>query len=145
MQGIDALIPKPSYANFAHGPEFQFSVPLIPPSVNHYKMPRKQGGFFITKEAQAFIDAVCMIGRTAAPRLPIPGKFYAVTITVYVSRKKFLRGDSDNMEKLLFDALTKSGLITDDRYVTRHQHNRLPVELASQERTAYTISGREEP
>ncbi len=122
-----------------------FAVPLVPPSVNHYKMPRKAGGFFVIKEAQAFIDAVAMIGRTAALVAPIPGDFYEVELTVYVHRKRFLRGDSDNMEKVAFDALTKAGVIKDDRYITRHTHNRVPVELAAQERTEYVIIGRKEP
>lgn len=122
-----------------------FDVPLIPPSVNHYKLPAKHGGFYVTKEAQAFIDAVCMIGRTAAKILPLPGKFYEVTLTVYVSDKKFLRADSDNMEKCAFDGLTKAGIITDDRYITRHYHRRVKVSTATQERTEFSVIGIEEP
>lgn len=148
MKGVSALFSPAkatTYGRFVSGPELRFSVPLIPPSVNHYKRPNGRGGWFITKEAQAFTEAVCMIGRTAAPVLPIAGKFYAVTLTVWVNEKKFLRADSDNMEKVAFDALTKAGIIRDDRYITRHQHNRFPVATAAEERTEYTVCGREEP
>lgn len=143
MNGVSALIPE-KIVGIEPG-LLAFSVPLVPPSVNHYKMPRRQGGFFITKEAQAFIEAVSMIGRSAARTLPVEGKYYRVELTVYVLTKRFLRGDSDNMEKVAFDALTKAGLITDDRYITRHTHYRVPVELAAQERTEYVVIGRKEP
>lgn len=138
MQGVRAIIPSELGA-------LSFSVPLVPPSVNHYKLPNGRGGYYVTKEAQAFIDAVCMISRPKAKTLPIAGKYYHVTLTVYVRRAMFHRLDSDNMEKLLFDALTKSGVIRDDRYVTYHTHKRTPVELAAQERTEYVVTGREEP
>lgn len=146
MRGVEALIRPPAQFKGIEPGWTAFEIPLIPPSVNHYKQPgRIRGTWYITKEAQAFIDAVCMIGRNAARVLPIIGKFYYVEVTVYVSEKKFLRGDSDNMEKVLFDALTKAGLIKDDRYITRHTNNRVPVALAQEERTVYRIYGREEP
>ncbi len=138
MQGVSAIIPSRLGT-------VRFSGPLIPQSVNHYKMPNGKGGYYVTKEAKAFIDAVAVIGRTAARELPIAGRYYEVQLIVAVRRAMFHRVDSDNMEKLLFDALTKAGIVKDDRYITRHTHNRVPVELAAQERTEYTVIGREEP
>lgn len=138
MQGVKAIIPTELGA-------VSFTVPLIPPSVNHYKLPNGRGGYYVTKPAQAFIDAVCIFAKPKAKTLPIGGRYYHVEITVYVRRAMFHRLDSDNMEKLLFDALTTSGVIRDDRYVTYHAHQRLPVELAAQERTEYVVTGREEP
>lgn len=139
--------------------ELTFTVPLIPPSVNHYKMPRKGGGWYITKESQAFIEAVAIFARQATikPCAEIPavlpvewipivaGRFYDVIVDVHQQEKKFLRGDSDNMEKLLFDSLTKAGVIRDDRYITRHTHRRIPVPTAHEECTHYTIRGIDEP
>lgn len=143
MKGVSALIPE---TTLPPAGSVTFEIPLVPPSVNHYKQPgRRPGQWYLTKEAQAFVDAVCMIGRTSVRSMPVAGKFYDVTVTVYVSQEKFLRGDSDNMEKVLFDSLTKAGLIRDDRYITRHTNNRLPVPTAQQERTVYRIIGREEP
>ena len=124
---------------------YSFSVPLVPPSVNHYKMPNRRGGWFITKEAQAFVDAVGIFANQASIPRPIAGEFYDVTLNVYQARAKFLRGDSDNMEKVAFDSLTKAGVIRDDRYITRHTHRRIRVDAASQERTEYIIRGIEEP
>jgi hypothetical protein len=49
--------------------EISFTVPLVPPSVNHYKKPRKFGrGFYVTKEAIAFKEAVALIARKAQIR-----------------------------------------------------------------------------
>lgn len=120
----------------------RFEIPLVPPSVNHYKQPRKNGGWFITKEAQAFIDAVCMIGRTQVPNLPIVGQYYEVWIVVYLRTSRFHSVDSDNMQKVEFDALTKAGIVRDDRYITRHHHRRL---IGITERTCYFIRGLEQP
>jgi Holliday junction resolvase RusA-like endonuclease len=141
LKGVEAIIPGNRRRT-----ELHFSVPLVPPSVNHYKQPNGRGGYFVTKEAKSFIDAVCMIGKTKAVQLPIPGKFYEVILLVHVQEKRFLRGDSDNMEKVAFDAISKhAGIVRDDRYITRHTHRRIPVPFAAQERTEYTIIGREEP
>jgi Holliday junction resolvase RusA-like endonuclease len=143
MQGVNALIPtrkeQPREPGF-----LEFSIPLVPPSVNHYKQPNGRGGWYVTKEANAFIDAVSYIGKPKAKTLPIAGMFYEVSLEIFVLRKKFLRADSDNMEKVAFDALTAAGLIKDDRYITLHHNRRIPVETAAQERTEYQIIGREE-
>jgi len=144
MKGVDGLFNGTPPAPTLPPGSYKCEIPLVPPSVNHYKQPNGRGGYYVTKEAQAFIDAVYLVTRHA-PVYPIAGEFYEIRLTVYVSRKKFLRGDSDNMEKVAFDALTNAHLIKDDRYITRHTHNRFPVETADQERTEYVIIGRKEP
>jgi len=90
-----------------------FTVPLLPPSVNHYYRPSRRGGYYISPEAQAFIDAVCIFsGRQACE-----GKFYAVQISVGIPQAEFLRLDIDNLGKSLLDSLRKAAVIKDDRYV----------------------------
>ena len=140
MQGVSALIPSNV------GRPLEFSVPLVPPSVNHYKQPNGQRGFFITREAKAFIDAACAFGKSAAPVIPHAGRYFEITITVFLRRALFHREDVDNYSKVALDSISKyAGIITDDRYVTRFAIFKVPVELAAQERTHYKIIGREEP
>lgn len=126
-----------------------FSVPLLPPSVNHYKMPNGPGrGYRITPAARAFIDAVPVFARPAAPdkwpwsiNLKVAGirPLYEVDLVFYVHRPKFFTCDSDNLEKVAFDALTRCGAITDDRYIKFHTNRAIPVEEKDQERTEYTV------
>lgn len=132
--------------------ELSFSVPLIPPSVNHYKAPKARGGYYVTPEAKAFIDAVPVFARPAAPRTwPWFGTdsktghgkpariFYEVELMFHIHRPRFLAGDSDNLEKVAFDALTTCGAITDDRYVKYHSNRALPVDSPGDQRTEYSI------
>ncbi len=132
--------------------ELRFSVPLIPPSVNHYKQPKARGGYYITAEAKAFIDAVPVFARPAAPKSwpwwgvdpkTAHGKparlFYEVELTFHIHRPRYLAGDSDNLEKVAFDALTTCGAITDDRYVKYHSNRAVPVESPADQRTEYAL------
>ena len=121
-----------------------FSVPLIPPSVNHYKLPRLKAdltrGFYVTKEAQAYIDAVCVL----SGRQPIAGRFFEVWIEYYLPAESFLRNDADNFSKVSCDALTAAGLIPDDRYISDlHLAKRRALD-AQDVRTVYRILGREQ-
>lgn len=121
-----------------------FSVPLIPPSVNHYKRPRLNQdltrGFYKTAEAQAFIDAVCIL----SGRQPIAGRFFEVWVKFYLPAESFLRFDADNFSKVSCDALTDAGLIPDDRYITDlHLAKRRALD-AQDVRTVYQILGMEE-
>ena len=97
-----------------------FTVPyLIPPTGNHYKKPcryiGKDGGlhlgFKITKEAQAFYDAVAIFARGES----VEEGSYSVFIDVYLGRGQ--RGDFDNFWKCGLDALVKAGVIHSDAAV----------------------------
>lgn len=104
-----------------------FTVPLTPPSVNHYTrscyykgrdgQPHK--GRKRTKEADAFRDAVAIFaqGRTVAPETDKERRKvrYDVRITVYLGPKQ--RGDADNFLKVAQDALETCGLIHSDAFV----------------------------
>lgn len=121
-----------------------FTVPLIPPSVNHYKRPRLMGdltrGFYVTKEAQAFIDAVCML----SGRQLVPGRYYQVSIQFHIPAAEFHRCDVDNFSKVSCDALTTAGLISDDRYISDLHLVKRPVTEPQDARTVYQILGREQ-
>lgn len=123
--------------------EFKFSVPLIPPSVNHYKKPRAGGGWFVTKDAKAFIDAVCIF--SGRPKCLIDSSFYEVGLTLYVEARRLKAGDIDNFFKVSFDALAQAGIIRDDRYITRCSSVKLPTENRNDERTEFVVRGRSEP
>lgn len=95
-----------------------FTVPSIPPSVNHYRgYNRRNGRWYVRKEALAFkIDvAVCLgVGR----KMP-DAKAYRVDVVVYLPKGK--RGDSDNFLKVILDALQSAGAIPNDSRVQQVQ------------------------
>lgn len=91
--------------------ELRITVPLEPPSVNHYKRLRvigKHVSTFVTKEAKVFMSslAVCAAGRS------VNAKQYAVAFRVYQGKKS--RGDVDNYSKCVLDGLVHAGVIHSD-------------------------------
>lgn len=107
--------------------EVRFTVPLVPPSGNHYKKPCKYPGpngylhlgFKITPEAKAYYDATAIFsrGRTVAPLTNTERRKvkYSVRIDVYLGPRQ--HGDFDNFWKCGLDALVKSGVIHSDAAV----------------------------
>lgn len=89
----------------------RFTVPLTPPSVNHYKGTNR-GRYFVTDEATAFKDAVVLFagGQT------LEAKRYAVTLAIYLGKQK--RGDIDNFPKCVLDGL-KGTVIRSDAQIRR--------------------------
>lgn len=131
-----------------------FSVPLLPPSVNHVWKRKRNGGMYLSAEAKAFGDAVAMLARPhVTDSWPVPQQrhsydppiFYELELTVYVREKSYLRLDADNFSKCAVDSLTKARLITDDRYIKKHTTIMLPVKDAADERTQYVIRVVERP
>lgn len=128
-------------------PTLSFSVPLLPPSVNHYKRAKKGGGWFSGPEAVAFKDAVAILGRGyVVEGWPAPwrlGKgervYYAAEITLYIRESKFLRVDAENFCKVAVDSLTHAALITDDRYIIDERVRKFPVTNSLDERTHYLV------
>lgn len=104
-----------------------FTVPLTPPSVNHYKRPCKyigkdgnlHSGFKLTKEAKAFKAAVAIFarGRTVDPMTERERRNvrYRVEVHVYLGLRQRL--DADNCGKLLCDGLQDAGVIHSDAFV----------------------------
>lgn len=122
--------------------QIQFDVPLLPPSVNHYKKPGRQpGAWFKTPEALAFIEAVCIFSRREA----VEGKLFHVSITFHIPRREFLRWDLDNFSKVACDALKAAGVIPDDRYIEILHLWKRSAQSAIDARTAYLVEGRPNP
>jgi Holliday junction resolvase RusA-like endonuclease len=117
----------------------QFFVPLIPPSVNHYKRVSRRGGFFRTPDAIAFIDAVCLLSR----KIAVEGQFYYVRIHYHLLAESFLRSDVDNFAKVSLDALTQAGVIRDDRYVAELCLVKRSTNRAEDARTEFLVTGEE--
>ena len=118
--------------------ELQFEVPLIPPSVNHYKQPSRRGGFYRAPACLTFTDAVCVFSR----KEPVDGHFYEIDVTYFLEPAEFLRFDSDNFQKVAFDALTAAGVIRDDRYIIDHHVHKRSATSPADVHTAFLVKGR---
>jgi len=120
---------------------FRFVVPLLPPSVNHYRKPRRGGGFYRVAECGSFIDAVCVFsGKTM-----VTGNFYALEIWFFLgpAKRNLSSNDLDNFQKVAIDALVRAGVIkTDGRILDLHLHKRF-VRTDREERTEYFVTGRQ--
>jgi len=92
--------------------EVTFTVPLVPPSVNHYKMRTRKGVTFVSKEAKAFKNAVCICGRGFA----VEAEAYEVTVRIFLGSGK--RGDIDNFLKCTLDGIVEAGVIQTDAAIT---------------------------
>jgi Holliday junction resolvase RusA-like endonuclease len=89
-----------------------FTVPLTPPSVNHYKVPVwNMRRFYVTPEATAYMDAIKLFSRGQK----VEAKEYAFDVTVYFGKGQ--KGDGDNLWKVIADGLKKAGVIRSDAAV----------------------------
>ncbi len=89
------------------------TIPLIPPSVNHYKMKDRRGHWYVTAEATAFKDAVCLLGRKLAGVLV--SRRYQLEVTVFLGSGG--SGDGDNFWKVIADGLVEAQIIRSDAAV----------------------------
>jgi Holliday junction resolvase RusA-like endonuclease len=97
-------------------------IPLLPPSVNHYKVPNHFGrGFHVTPEGLAYKAAVAIFarGQSIAPATDAERKKvrYRLRVVVVLGVKR--RGDGDNFWKCIADGLQEAGVIHSDARV-RH-------------------------
>lgn len=93
----------------------RFSVPLVPPSVNHYKRPKASGkGFYVTEEAKAFKAAVACLSKGS-----VEAKEYFVGVLVFFGKGQ--RGDVGNLEKCIGDGLQDAGIIGNDAKIKKYQ------------------------
>jgi Holliday junction resolvase RusA-like endonuclease len=123
------------------GAPFHFSVPLLPPSVNHYKKPRRGGGWYRAVEATGFVDAVCVYSR----KTRVTGNFYVLELWFFLgpSKRNLSSNDLDNFQKVAIDALVRASVIkTDGRILDLHLHKRF-VATDRDERTEYFVTGRQ--
>jgi len=115
----------------------EFTVPLVPPSVNHVWNAKRGGGFYKDAAAEAFSDAVCLLSRHCGR---LTGKFYSVDLEFSLARNRFLKFDADNFEKVAFDSLKAAGIISDDRYIVRHTNIKRVVASRAEEQTRFVVS-----
>ena len=112
----------------------RFTIPEVPPSVNHYKKPikiRTSNGictsFALTPEAEAFQMLTKLYCRGASLIPPgldpvtlnteLRDTRYSLHATVYLGPKQ--RGDGDNFWKCIADSLVLAGVIHSDARVRR--------------------------
>ncbi len=88
------------------------SIPLEPPTVNHYVKHTRSGRHYVTKAAIAFKAAVS----TSSGGMSVVGKNYEIWLCIY--QGKGSRGDVDNYSKCVLDGLTAAGVIHSDAAVT---------------------------
>lgn len=91
--------------------DLQLTIPLIPVSVNEYKQKSRHGHWYVTKEAQAYKDAIAIIAR----RQTVEGKKYQVDVVIYLGKKQKL--DHDNGWKVIGDGLKEAGVIQSDAWI----------------------------
>lgn len=90
-----------------------FTVPLVPPSVNHYVKHTRSGRHYVTKEAKAFKEAVAIFARGKSAI----AKRYEVEIAIFLAKRQ--RGDGDNFAKCVLDSLVSAGVIHSDAAVKK--------------------------
>lgn len=86
-----------------------FTVPLVPPSVNHYKVRYRNGRTVVSQEALAYKAAIKLF---LGDRY-VTGKRFAVTLRVVQGVGD--RGDWDNYPKLPCDGLAAAGAFRDPK------------------------------
>jgi crossover junction endodeoxyribonuclease RusA len=95
------------------------TVPLTPPSVNHYAKHTRSGRHYVTAEAHSYLSAVGLFSRNQRVR----GKAYKVELWIYLGKRQKL--DLDNASKCPLDGLVKAGVIdTDAKIVNLHLYKR---------------------
>ena len=86
------------------------TIPMLPPSVNHYKQPRGFGrGFYKTKMAHAWEQAFAVFVCDAH----VQGKRFSVSVDLFLGPKDKL--DIDNCLKCVLDCVAHNGMMRDKR------------------------------
>lgn len=86
-----------------------FTVPLVPPSVNHYAKHTRSGRHYTTGESDAFKDAVIL----SANGRYVVGKDFHVSMDIVLGKGQ--SGDVDNFPKLVLDGLAAGGMFQHPR------------------------------
>ena len=100
--------------------ELSFIVPLVPPSVNHYKnKDGRSGRWYVTREALAFKSALSTFHAlsTDADDRQVDAKEYELSVIVFLAKGQ--KGDGDNFFKVIADGLKESGAIRSDAAIKR--------------------------
>lgn len=118
--------------------QVQFSIPMVPPSVNHAYRHAVRGGRAVTYRAPE-ADAFALVAASSLPKLDVPmdGRL-ELRVTFGISdARKLARSDVDNLLKLLCDALQRSGVVRNDSRLVRIVAEK---EAAAADATAGTVS-----
>lgn len=98
------------------------TVPLVPPSVNHYVKHTSSGKHYKTAGAIEFQNAVSLLSRKQKVR----GNAYKCEIWVYLGKAQ--KGDVDNFAKVVLDSLVKAEVIdTDAKIINLHLYKRRDI------------------
>jgi Holliday junction resolvase RusA-like endonuclease len=113
-----------------------FTIPLVPVSVNHYKVRTRKGHTYVTEEARDFKEALAIFARGGF----VEGKSFYVSLTITLGEGD--RGDVDNFSKLVLDGLAECGAFRDidgrelsDNCVT---HLEIKIDRKSRPKEGYT-------
>jgi len=93
----------------------RITVPLIPPSVNHYVKHTRAGWHYVSADAKSWKAAVAFASRGYTVAFPYPSG-YVIEATVHLGKGG--KGDVDNFAKCILDALKDAGVIHSDSAVT---------------------------
>lgn len=98
----------------------EFTIPLVPPSVNNYVRHTRRGRHYVTAEGIAFKKAVAIFarGQSVAPARESERRRVAYRLEAWVYLGKGARGDGDNFWKCIADGLTEAGVIHSDAAVS---------------------------
>jgi crossover junction endodeoxyribonuclease RusA len=95
------------------------TVPLTPPSVNHYVKHTRTGKHYVTQEAKDFKGYISQFSK----RQRVRGKAYKLEVWIYLGYK--MRGDGDNFFKVVTDGLVEAEVIdTDSKIINWHLYKR---------------------
>ena len=94
----------------------RFTVPLTPPTVNHYKGTNR-GRYYVSNKATKFKHAVALF----AQGQQIDAKRVAISMTIFLGKGE--KGDVDNFPKCVLDGLKGCVVKTDAAF------KRMTVEL----------------
>ncbi len=88
-----------------------FTIPLVPPSVNHYVKHTRLGRHYVTREGLEFKKAVAIFARGQV----VTAKRYELEAVIYLGHGQ--RGDGDNFWKVIADGLVEARVIHSDAAV----------------------------
>jgi crossover junction endodeoxyribonuclease RusA len=92
--------------------DVRFTVPLVPPTVNHYVRHLRSGRHIVTPEAIAYKDAVAILSQGQQ----VDARAYSVGLGIFLGKGD--KGDIDNFPKLVLDGL-KGHVFRSDAQVRR--------------------------
>lgn len=93
--------------------KIHFSVPAVPPSLNHYVKHTRMGIHYKTAEAKKFEELLALYAGDRRGK-----KFEATSIVLEIVLGPKMRGDVDNFPKVVLDSMVKCGVIRSDASIT---------------------------